>query len=894
MRTHDPRFVSSRHRMLVVSSFVLALLVACGGGLPIGPRSLTVTPLSGPPGAVLKVSGLDLSGGESFEVWLGEERAPARLDVDGSLAVAIPLFLGGDGWPAAPAKAQVVEVRRGGLVLGRSDVGVTVVDLPRAAGGTQRVQAALGDITRAYETLFSLLPVAVEDQRPIREGVIAMLRGLVSEGEVSLQAVLDGTSPLLDGAEVDTELIDALLASSGALAYFEAYAEALGGVERQVVRPQASVYCRGEGEDFDLACQMQIYVVLDDYSRAFVKPTAEAYANTVGLVAGLLAMGTVTVPAAAIIAAILSVADFVMEKVAPALFPSRLTQFELKMPQTTIEVGETTESEIVVAAANTPPQITYLDIFEQVKTLAGLKNVDFSDKFHEVLKATAEFALDLYLKLVKAYAASHPGAHPWATAGDIRMPAMAWGPVEVVSSDLVSIFSFDEAVVRSLEEDLEWQGLRLGEATVRVMPRGPGERSKVLRDHALCLGCVYAGGAFGHEMPDSSVEVIVGEVFLTATPHRGPAPLQVTFSWSGIEPEDEPLTCILDVGEGGTFYSIPDCANTTSHVHTYPHTSALTESGAYEAELRVVGTEKVAKADVTAEWALIATPDRGEAPLDVTFSWSGFDPDGGSFSCRLEPGDGSAVQVIDDCLGTTTATHRYAARGGFTATLIVTGALRQDFKSVAVTVADAVACPGIGDLGDMLSSPAWTGRVTYAFDQTAASGDLIVQVQRAGDFTFRLDNRAEHPRWGKLGSVKWSGSTVPGGTSSMRDSYAGGSGTPATWTGSGTPDSVNLALEIDIDACTYRLSAANHQKGVHNVTGIEGTHSSYVEILDHPLTGGGSFSGSMSVPSVYHWRVPVEGHHFRFLGGYGLPLADAAGDRFDSAQVSWTLTPVAP
>ena len=34
--------------------------------------------------------------------------------------------------------------------------------------------------------------------------------------------------------------------------------------------------CNASGPDFDLACEMQIYVVLDDYTQAFVKPTVTA------------------------------------------------------------------------------------------------------------------------------------------------------------------------------------------------------------------------------------------------------------------------------------------------------------------------------------------------------------------------------------------------------------------------------------------------------------------------------------------------------------------------------------------------------------------------------------------------------------------------------------------
>jgi hypothetical protein len=325
-------------------------------------------------------------------------------------------------------------------------------------------------------------------------------------------------------------------------------------------------------------------------------------------------------------------------------------------------------------------------------------------------------------------------------------------------------------------------------------------------------------------------------------------------------------------------------------VHTYPHTSALTASGAYRAELRVVGKEKVARADVTAEWTLIATPDRGDAPLDVTFDWSGFDPVGAGFSCRLEPGDGSAAKVIDDCLTTTTATHRYTARGGFTATLIVTGALRQDLKSVAVTVGDAVSCPGIADLAALLDASAWTGRITYAFDQTAGDG-IIVQVQRSGDFTFRVGGRVERRRDGNLESVRWSGGTVTGGTSSMYDAYDWGGPTPATWTGSGTPDLVIIEFEIDVGACTYGLMVLNSQRGTHT-SGGDGRHGSNLYVIDHALAVGG-VSRAMSVPSVFFLVAPEE-HHFSVGGGYATSLKDLVGDWFDRAEVSWNMVPVGP
>lgn len=838
------------HLRAAFISWSLLLLVSCGGSGPKEPASLTVTPLSGPPGMVVNIAGLELAPDESFEIWLGEEPAPATLNEDGTLSAAVPLYLGPDAWSAPPAEAQTLEVRRGGAVLGRSAEKVTVTDLPKAPGSTQEVQVAFAEITDAYETLFSLIPVGSEAQTPIREGVVAMLKGLVSDGENSLQAVLDGRAPLLDGAEAETELIDALLASSGALDYFRAYADALQGASAQAegaLRSQSlSLYCDGDGEDFDLACLMQIQAVLDDYSRAFVKPTVETYANTVGLVSGLLAMGTVAVPAAAIIGAILSVADFVMEKIAPALFPAKLSQFELKMPDPNIDVGETTVSQIFVTAVNNPPQISYLDIFEQVKTLAGLKNLEFSDQFYEVLKATAEFALDLYLKLVKTYEASHPGTHSWVTAGDIRIPAMSWGPVEVQSERLVTLFSYDEAVVQSLEQDLEWKGVKLGEATVRVMPRGPGEKSKVLRDYTLCLVCVYSGGAFGSEMPDSRVEVVVGEVNLTVTPQQGKAPLMATFTWTGLEPQDEPLTCILDVGDGSTFYTIQDCAVMTSQQHVYPYTSVLeSASGTYQAELKIVGAEKTASTEVMVDWTFSASPAEGKVPLDATFDWNiPYPADGGNVRCTLDPGDNSRTYSFENCLSTTTASHTYESKGSYVATLTIANSVTQDTKTTPVSVSDESSCAGVMDV------KGWKGTIQYSHGRDVADDNdhVIYQVDVNVGASLVESYRNET-------AVGFAAETLSGNATLSSEEHSHGPDyhrVDRTFSGSGTPAAGSrMSFNVRRD-CSY---------GFYTIGGVAGSGTFFDDPFEgvdgyNPLKGdfGGAsrtISGSYAFP-VYH------------------------------------------
>jgi PKD repeat protein len=743
---------------LLVLSMIMVLSACSSGSKPQELRSLTVTPLSGPPGTVLTITGLQPTPEQmdNLELWVGDQPAPVIVNEDGSLSTAIPLFLGPDNWPEPPAEPQTVEVRRSGQVLGISADGVTVAELPRAPGTTQEVQTALAQIATAYEDLLAMIPVASEEETLFREAVMAMFNGLVSDGENSLQAVLNGTAPMLEGMAVDTELIDAVLASSGAAAYLHEYANAFQGTTQAQLETQALAgLCDGEGADVELACKMQIYVVLNDYNETFVKPTAETYANTVGLALGVIAISGITVPVDVIISAILSTAEFVMSKAVPSLLPSKLSQFDLQISNTSIDIGELTNSKIMVVATNQPPKIGALEVVEQIMTLTGLKDLkgELADTFTDVLKNTIEFTLGLFKEMFG-------GVLP-----DIeqQIPPMQWGPVEVTDPRLVQLFSSDSSIVAPLEEELEWKGIALGEATARVTPRGPGEKSKILRDRALCLFCIYYGGAFGTEMPSSEKKVIVGDLILTATPDTGKAPLNVTFSWSGLEPQEEPYTCILEVGDGSTMYSIPDCANTTSKTHTYPYTSALeTESGKYLATLKVVGAEKSAATEVLVDWVFTATPTQGQAPLDANFNWGGFDPEGGAISCTLDFGDGSAVQTFSNCHSTKTATHQYTSKGSYVPSLTITGVSGQTVKTAQVTVGQQLCPPDpdtsqrcIGEAQYVQTERWYSGattndaRDTWTFSNIEFVYDEVNSTASASYFYVAKATLVNYERWHK-------------------------------------------------------------------------------------------------------------------------------------------------
>lgn len=725
-----------RDLRILAATTLLVAVVSCSspGG---GTQSLSVSPLSGPPGTPLAVSGIDIQPQEAAEVeaWLGDARAPLLITEDGEVLSAVPLYLGAgagaSSWPQPPAGPQVLELRKNGQVLGRSGNGVTVEELVPAPGSAQVMEEALTTVADGYGALFDLLPLADSlGESDMRQAAMAMLNGVISDGENSLAAVLDGTAPILGATVPDTELLDALLASSGAVGFYQEYAASLSTPEAALAPLALGDLCHDEGDDVVMACLMQIQVVMADYAEIVVKPTAYAYAHTVGLAAGaapLVGLAGPAVATASIINSLLGVTDFIMTKVLPALLPSELDTFEIELASSRLDVGDLTDSTVTASASNTPVAISAADLAELVGSAIGLKGVKGLDELDKYLLDVANFALDIAYKQMRAVGDAHPGTFPDLEADHLHIPHWTWGPYQVTNERLITLFSFEPEVAAPLPEgeELEWRALAEGEATLRAQPRGPGTKAKLLRDHKLCLGCVYSGGAFGLDSTTSTADVVVGPVTFQATPTGGKAPFTTSFSWGQITPSQTPVTCTLDPGDGSASYNIADCATTAGQDHTYAHTSRLaTAGGAYTAVLSIDGSEapdETVSTEVTVGWTLTATPASGESPLTVGFSWSGLDPNGPVLTCSLEPGDGSPAIEVGDCANVTSAQHTYASDGNYSATLFVEGGAFTDNESVNVVVAP-------GDPSDY-----YTGWFTGLFEPSTG------RVWWEGTATFKRD-----------------------------------------------------------------------------------------------------------------------------------------------------------
>ncbi len=477
------------------------------------PTTLTVTPSSGAPGTLLNISGYTVAPADTaLEIYVGGELSVFLQDSSGIQSM-IPLFLdSASHWPAPPTGAVDVEIRKNDVVVARATAAVTVDSLPHADGATEALNQDFVKLANSLQTIWSVLPTIPGEDSAMagyRQAVITMLDSVLAGADSSMASVLAGTSSWTNGTVPDMALMDALLASSGVLEFYNDAAGSLGRLtDSLTLARQQGLLCKSGGEDMDLACQMQIYVVLNDYATYFVKPTSQTYANTVGLAAGIIAISGYHFPPEVIISSLMVVFDFVYGTLAPSLFPANVTEFSLTVATDTIAIDELTNTAVLVAASNNPATIRATEVLEQLLVALGLAKAPggIAQNFREVLKNAMTWALGMYRKGVEEYNKNTNNSVFIDPEADL--PPMSWGPVMVTNPDLVELYSFTEDIITGNETEFEWQGVTRGEGRIQARGRGAGERSKVLIDNALCWGCVYSGGAFGNNAPGTETKTV--------------------------------------------------------------------------------------------------------------------------------------------------------------------------------------------------------------------------------------------------------------------------------------------------------------------------------------------------------------------------------------------------
>jgi cytochrome c len=166
----------------------------------------------------------------------------------------------------------------------------------------------------------------------------------------------------------------------------------------------------------------------------------------------------------------------------------------------------------------------------------------------------------------------------------------------------------------------------------------------------------------------ATVEIVVTDppgnvaptVEAAGDPTAGKPPLAVQFSAAGSDPDGDPLTYAWDFGDGGTSL-LQNPSHTYNNNGTYTAKVTVSDGRGGTATDTVVVT--VGNRAPTVE--LTATPTSGKAPLTVSFSAAGSDPDGDALTYAYDFGDGKTATGR-------TSTHKYSKAGVYTAKVTVT------------------------------------------------------------------------------------------------------------------------------------------------------------------------------------------------------------------------------
>jgi PKD repeat protein len=208
------------------------------------------------------------------------------------------------------------------------------------------------------------------------------------------------------------------------------------------------------------------------------------------------------------------------------------------------------------------------------------------------------------------------------------------------------------------------------------------------------------------------------------SPASGTAPLNVSFTASGSDPDGDPLSWTLAFGDGTSASGSGLPASVPYQYATGNYTATLTVTdgrGGSATDTVAVSASAPANRNPTA--TLGASPTSGRVPLAVGFSVSGSDPDADALTYSLNYGDGSAPQT-----GSVPATpsHTYTTANTFTATLTVSdgrGGSDSDTKVITVNPQPSLS------IGNAAVTEGASGTVSATFTLTlSATSDKTATV----------------------------------------------------------------------------------------------------------------------------------------------------------------------
>jgi PKD repeat protein len=181
---------------------------------------------------------------------------------------------------------------------------------------------------------------------------------------------------------------------------------------------------------------------------------------------------------------------------------------------------------------------------------------------------------------------------------------------------------------------------------------------------------------------------------LSVNPASGYAPLTVTFSMDAHDSDGSLASWNLDINDDGA----AEYSGTGSPSSTQPHTYYT--PGFYTSQLTVIDNQGATYTDTvtisvieTTEnqapiCSLAVYPNSGQAPLSVTFTLTGSDPNGSISSWSLNTDNNGTPEYTGSGNPPASIQHTYTSTGTYTAKLTVTdnqGATDRDTRVITVS-----------------------------------------------------------------------------------------------------------------------------------------------------------------------------------------------------------------
>jgi len=248
--------------------------------------------------------------------------------------------------------------------------------------------------------------------------------------------------------------------------------------------------------DEQLAYKMQMYVVIREFGRTVIAPTAKNYAIATGAL-GLIG----NIPIASVISASLSVIDFVVNKFVISALPAKLDSLRIRVAQDTIFVGEQTNATVTVYAANDPQAVTIQDMVAQILNAIGLKAslqgpqaINALDDLKDVMLNVANYMLGLYQTGLSDYAGKHPELN--LDIAVFTMPQLRW-QAQITDTKFLDVKTHTPTLMQPVPNVVNWQADLNNSGEGRIFAQTTSGGATVIPQPP---GFAYSAGAFGEDV----------------------------------------------------------------------------------------------------------------------------------------------------------------------------------------------------------------------------------------------------------------------------------------------------------------------------------------------------------------------------------------------------------